>query len=132
MRAALLAARHRLNLLRNSLRHYSLALAFARDRLTTDQAQDIIVHCERIAGWHPLDTLTVDDALEHALATYAPNPELAAYIAMGCARVGRKYDSDGDALHFAKEWALEEAIAYAAADGITFQALDADAEDVAS
>lgn len=104
----------------SAIERWRLAIAFGRNRLSTTDAQDIVCRCEPVAGWYPLTTLCTHEAVEHALESYEDHPALAHYIAMGCARVGRKYDSDGEALHYTRQWALEEAVDYAKQDGIIF------------
>lgn len=113
--------RHRRSAIESAIKRWRLALAFARRTLTEDQAQDIVCACEPVAGWYPLTTLCADNVLAFARETYEDHSALLKYIRQGCARVHSKYDSDGDELHSAKEWAVEEAVAYAKDDGIVFE-----------
>lgn len=110
-------------------KRWRLAFAYATGRLTVVQAQEIVCQCEPVAGWHPLTTLAVDDVLEDALERYRDHPALADYIARGCARVAHRYDNSGEELSFARNWAIEEAVTYAADDDVHFQRRDADGED---
>jgi hypothetical protein len=92
--------------------------------MTADDAQTIMIDCERPAGWHPLLVLTVDDTLDQAGEDFADHPELPRLIAEGCAHVGRKWQSHGDDLYYARGWAIETAEKYAADEGTTLARLD--------
>jgi hypothetical protein len=100
------------------------AWRYFTDSLSADDAQTIMIDCERAAGWHPLLTLTVEDTLEQARETFADSPDLRRLIADGCARVGRKWESCNDELYEARRWAIELAQEYAANKGITLVRLE--------
>src|SRR6516165_9532910 len=93
--------------------HLSRALAYFTDRLSTDDAQSIMLDCYSPAGWHPLLVLTVEDTLEQARETFADHPDLPRLIADGCERVGSKWESYNDDLYTARSWAIELAEGYA-------------------
>lgn len=118
------AARERQNLrlyrFRCFCHHIRRAWRYAMGTLTEDAAQTIIVDCERVAGWHALLTLTVDDTMELARETWADHPELRRFIAAGCAYVGHKWGCDSNDLHQARLWAIELAESYAAQEGVVF------------
>lgn len=107
---------------------WRLAIAFGRNSLSVPDAQEIVCLCEPAAGWYPLTTLCIDETVKLALETYDDHPALSRYIAMGCARVNRRYGSDGEELDFARQWAVDEAIAYAKEDGIAFLQKEANGE----
>jgi hypothetical protein len=97
----------------------SRAWRYFADRLNADDAQSIMLDCERPAGWHPLLTLCVEDVLAEARETFADHPELPRLIADGCERVGGKWASYNDDLYHARERAIELAQEYAVNEGIT-------------
>lgn len=96
-------------------------------RLSTDDAQRVMLDCRAPAGWHPLLVLTVEDTLEQARETFADHPELTRLIADGCARVEDKWESYGDELYEARRWAIDVAEGYAADEGLTLTRLDDEA-----
>jgi hypothetical protein len=104
------------------------AWRYAGGRLTADDAQDIIVECERDAGWYPLLILSVDDALQSALDEYRDHPKLRSYIVSACERVHRKWEGNSEERYTALEWATRLATEWAAEDGIAFTPIDTAAE----
>jgi len=102
----------------------SRAWHYFTDSLTEDDAQTIMIDCERPAGWHPLLVLTVEDTLEQARETFADHPDLPRLIADGCERVGNKWECHNDDLYLARSWAIEVAEDYAAQEGITLILLE--------
>jgi hypothetical protein len=111
------------------------AWSYARDHLSTDDAQQVLIDCEYAAGWFPLLTLTVEDTLEQALEVYEDHPTLRDFIAEGCARVGKKWEDHSDTLYYARGWAIDCALEYAGNEGIEFvprnpdESIDANTED---
>lgn len=124
------ALRHRIWLaafrLKRRLARYRRALNYALDSLPADDAQELIIDCEYPAGWFALLALTVEDTLEQALETYQDHPDLRRLIADGCERVHKKWEDHGDALYYARGWAIELAQGYAADEGITLVPRDQD------
>lgn len=110
------------------LARYRRALAYARDRLSADDAQQIFIDCEYSAGWFTLLTLTVEDTLEQAQEVYQDHPDLRRLILDGCARVGKKWEDHSDALYCARGWAIELAEGYASDEGITLVRRDPEDE----
>lgn len=108
------------------------AWRYARGKLTADDAQDIIVECERDAGWYPLLILSVGDALESALDDYRDHPKLRSYIASACEHVHRKWEGNSDERYAALEWTTRLATEWAAEDGVAFMPIEtADDEEPA-
>ena len=106
--------------LRDKIRRYLDALAYARNRIDSTQANDIIFSCQAAAGWYPLETLSVDGCLQTALDCYwDDHPELESLVQSACARVASKWSSDGHAADAAEDWALDLVGDFAAARGIT-------------
>jgi hypothetical protein len=126
------AFRHRIWLLRfrfnYRLARYRRALDYALDRLSADDAQQILIDCEYPAGWFTLLSLTVDDTLEQALEVYQDHPDLRRLISDGCERVHRKWEDHSDTLYYARDWAIELAEGYAADEGITLVRRDPEEE----
>jgi hypothetical protein len=109
----------------NTLRRYREAFAYARDRLSSSQANEIICNCQATAGWYPLETFAVDRCLQTALGCYwDDHPELESLVQSACARVASKWSSSGHAADAAEDWALDLAGEFAAARGIVLVPLD--------
>jgi hypothetical protein len=110
------------------LAQWRRAWRYAIGRLSTDDAQRLILDCRCPAGWHPLLVLTVEDTLEQAREELADHPALPRLLADGCARVGDKWESYNDELWEARRWAISLAREYAADEGIMLTALDDERE----
>jgi hypothetical protein len=108
------------------LAQWKRAWRYATDRLSSEDAQWIMLDCRFPAGWHPLLVLSVEDTLEQAREHIADHSELPRLIADGCERVGDKWESYNDDLWEARRWAIDLAKEYAAAEGIALVALDDD------
>jgi hypothetical protein len=107
--------RYRLHLRFRRWRH---ALAYATSRLSSGEAQTILIECQDYAGWYPLNTLCVDDLLDHAVSLYGDSARLLKpYLDAACERTARKWDC-GDELNIALGFALEAALDSAGQDGI--------------
>ena len=74
------------------------ALRYGFGRLSPDEAQLILIDCQRSAGWYPLLLLTVDDTLEQARRTFVDDPQIPALVAAACGRVASKWESHNDEL----------------------------------
>jgi len=106
--------------LRCKFRRYCEALAYARNRITASQANDIIYNCQAAAGWYPLETVSVDRCLDTAIfCHWEDHPELEGLVQSACARVASKWSSEGHAEEAAVDWALDLVGEFAAARGIT-------------
>lgn len=129
------AFRHRVWHMRFCFQHrlarYRRALAYARDRLSADDAQQMFIDCEYPAGWFTLLALTVEDTLEQALEVYDDHPDLRRLVADGCERVHKKWEDHSDALYYARGWAIEIAEGYATDEGITLVRRDPGDEQTA-
>ena len=73
-----------------ALGRWTRAWRYAAGRLSTDEAQRLMLDCRDAAGWHPLLVLTVADTLKHAREETADDPDLPRLVA--CARVGDKWE----------------------------------------
>jgi len=95
-----------------------LAYAFGRP-LAEDDLHALRVEMNERLGYYPIMTLTTEDVLEEARSQYSDEEanKLSPYLDAACERVARKWESD--AFGVAVDWALENALAYAADDGIT-------------
>ena len=94
--------------LRDTTRRYGRALAYARGRMNSDQANDIIFDCQAAAGWYPLETLAIDSCLETACGVHwQAHPELESLVQSACDRVASKWESNGNAAEAAEDWALD-------------------------
>lgn len=100
------------------IRHWRRAFAYATGRLSSGQAQDIILDCQHIAGWYALMTITPDDVLDSALSQYGNQARaLDPYLAAACQYVARKWEG-GEEYSCAQDWVLDTTREYAAQDGI--------------
>lgn len=93
--------------IRTRLQRLARAWRYVTGRLTEDDAQDIFLECESIAGWRPLVTLCVNDILEEAHTRFHDHPALPELAATACAHVARKWQSGGDQLDQAQAWAVD-------------------------
>ncbi len=94
------------------------ALAYARGRLSSDDAQQVILDCRDAAGWYPLMTLTPGDVLDIAISRHGdPALSLKHYLPAACEYAARKWEN-GDAYYYALDFALDTAVEFAAQDGI--------------
>ena len=101
-----------------SLQRLRRACKYFRGRLDDNDARRIMLDCRVPAGWHPLVTLTVEDALEEARSTFTDHPDLRRLIGDACACVEDKWESYNDDLYHARQWALNLVAKYAANEGI--------------
>ena len=105
--------------IRDKLRRYRDAIAYARNRINPSQANDVIYNCQAAAGWYPLETLSVDDCLQTALDCYwEAHPQLENLVQSACDRVASKWESTGHTASTAEDWALDLVPEYARARGI--------------
>ncbi len=100
------------------------AFAYATGRLSSDQAQTILIECRDYAGWYSLNTLCVDDLLDHAVSLYGDSAHLLKpYLDAACERTARKWDC-GDELNIALHCALDCALEHAWDDGVRLDETD--------
>ena len=84
------------------------AYAYGMGTLTADEASCVLHECYPVAGYFPLETLSVDSVYEAALDAYwEDHPELYGLAAQACDRVAQKWASTGDAASAAEDWALD-------------------------
>ena len=97
-----------------------LAYAFGRSLSECDRHAMRVEMNERL-GYYPLMTLAVEDVLEEARSRYGDEEanRLKPYLDAACDHVARKWSGDGESFGVAVDWAFENALAYAADDGIT-------------
>lgn len=95
-----------------------LAMLYAHGALSPADAGSIIHECQPIAGWYPIETLSVDSVLDLAIDRYGDNKALEDLTEQACARVWRKWDGSGDAASAAQDWAMDLIAEYAEADGV--------------
>ena len=96
-----------------------LAYAFGH-ALNEDDRHALRVEMNEALGYYPLMTLGTEDVLQNALDVYGEEDaaKLKPYLDAACDHVARKWSGDGDGFGVAVDWALENALAYAEADGI--------------
>ena len=72
-------------------------------------------------GYYPIMTLATEDVLQNALDVYGEEEaaKLRPYLDAACDHVARQWSNDGESFGVAVDWALENALAYAEADGVT-------------
>jgi hypothetical protein len=97
-------------------------LAYALGRpLAEDDLHAMRVEMNERLGYYPLMTLGTEDVLQNALDVYGEEEaeKLKPYLDAACDHVARKWSGDGESFGVALDWALENALAYAADDDIT-------------
>ncbi len=115
-RRSFFALRWRLHLRCQKIRR---AFHYAIGGLSQEDAGRIILDCEDIAEAYPLMVLTARHVGEIASERYGDRAAaLDSYLAAACAKVANIWEP-GDDIWFASNWALENAVEYAAQDGIT-------------
>ena len=117
--------------MRTRLKRFRRACAYMAGNLSRDAAQWVIIDCEDRAGWYPLLILSAEDALDRAREIFVDHPDLPSFIAEGCAKVRRKWESYGDEISHAIEWAIDNAEEFAASEDIIFVKRE-DEEDAAA
>lgn len=97
------------------------AWRYATDRMSEDDAQRITSDCRYLAGWHPLELLSVRSLLEVLAEKYEDHPELERLARDACDRVGDKWNGSGDDASAAEDWASDLVAQYASQDGIVLK-----------
>lgn len=95
------------------------AVRYATNRVTEDDAQQIIYECQPASGWFPLETLSVESVLTAAEERWGDNPALLPLAEQACRRVWNKWCTDGYGADAAETWALDLIEEYAEHDGVT-------------
>jgi hypothetical protein len=97
-----------------------LAYTFGRP-LAEGDLHAMRVEMNTALGYYPLMTLATGDVLQNALDVYGEEEaeKLKPYLEAACDHVARKWSGDGESFGVAVDWALENALAYAADDGVT-------------
>ena|ERR1700751_4909282 len=106
---------------RYTLQRYGRALAYARGRLTPDQAQSMFYDVQHAAGWYSLNTLCADEVMQEALERWKPHPELAGLVDEACDYVGDKYEDCTDVNSECRDWALRKVEEWAGERGIALE-----------
>jgi hypothetical protein len=104
------------------LSRFALGMAYAFGRpLAEGDLHTVRVEMQMRLGYYPLMTLGTEDVLQNALDIYGEEEaeKLKPYLDAACDRVAGKWSNDGESFGVAVDWALENALAYAADDGIT-------------
>ena len=110
--------------LRHHWRRWLLAVAFARDNLTRDQALDLLYHAEEAAGVWPLATFDAEGVLQTARERWGDNPALERLAHDAASRVASKWSGDdGHLAGAAEDWALDLLAEFAAQEGIELREL---------
>lgn len=86
------------------------AYRYATNTLTDDDAQNLILECEPIAGWFSLVTLDVQDAINRAKDNYPDRPGLISNMHAICSQYARDWDDGCCTIHDALEKAVDLAL----------------------
>lgn len=103
------------------LSRFALGMAYALGHQLTDADRHALrVKMNEALGYYPLMTLATEDVLQNAMDVYGEKEaaKLKPYLDAACDHVARKWDNGCDVFGLAVDWALENALAYAEADGI--------------
>lgn len=106
---------------RIKLRRYRRALAYARHKLTHEQALDLLYEAQEIAACWALETIDAEGVLIEAREQWEDHPEFARLAEEAASRVASKWDSSGDMAYEARGSALDLFKEYAAMEGITLK-----------
>lgn len=101
---------------RRKIARYRRGIAYARGRLTRDQALEMGWEIDMIAGVYPLECLDAETVLETAREYYEDTPELEDAVHSACLYVAKKWDGD---TQFARDYALEQIEEMAHRNGAT-------------
>ncbi len=102
-------------------RHLRRAFAYARNCLSSDDAQQVILDCRDAAGWYSLMELAPDDVLDMAISRHGDSAlSLKPYLPSACEYAARKWEC-GDDYYHALDFALDTALGFAAQDGIEIE-----------
>lgn len=104
--------------LRSRLARYRLAYAYARGRMSPDQALSILWDCQHAAGSFCLISLDVSDVLEAARDRWEDHPELPGLCKSAASRVASKWDDYTEVRSSCEDWALDLVADYARGEGI--------------
>jgi hypothetical protein len=106
---------------KHGIERYARAFAYARGRLTEDQARRMVYDIEQPSGWYHLMSLSVEDTMEDAEERFKPHPELLALIDQACAEVASNWECYDDSYSNARHAAIDKAVEYAEANGIILE-----------
>lgn len=99
------------------------AFRYAMGRTTEADASTMYCEMERITGWYALEMIEVDSFLADVREDYADHPAFPELAARAVARVGQKWESNGDLTSAARDWARDLFKDYAQAGGIELHEL---------
>jgi hypothetical protein len=106
------------------MEHYGRAFRYATGRATRDDGLRLIYDAEHIAGNYSLEYLSLNRVTERAQEKWGDVPGLAAWAGDATARVGSKWESGGDTVYAAEDWALSLIEEYASDDGVTLTEIE--------
>ncbi len=101
-----------------TIKRWRRAWAYARNRMTQDDASWIAYECDIAAGSFTLVSIETDDVLDLARDRWGDVPELRALADAATRRVWNKWSSSGDERNAAIDWAIDLIAEYAREDGI--------------
>lgn len=111
---------------RQTIMRQARAYAYGIGTLTEDEAGTVLHDCYPVAGYWPLETLSVENVLTTALVHWKDHPALESLAFAACDRVQQKWSSTGNAADAAEDWALDLIGEYAEQDGVELLHLDDD------
>lgn len=100
------------------------AWRLARGRLTREDARALLWEMEQLAGWHSLETVSIEDVVDAARNRWADHPKIKQYAQDATARVASKWSSSGDIPSAAIDQAIDLIAYYADLDGVKLVELD--------
>jgi hypothetical protein len=99
-------------------KRYGCAWRYATHRTKRDDGLRLIYEGEQAAGYYSLECLSLDTVCERAAEKWGEVPGMREWAVDAAARVARKWESGGDAVYAAEDWALDLVKEYARDDGI--------------
>lgn len=114
---------------KTALTRWTRAIAYARRRLTAEEAATIIHDCEYTAGCFPLVVLDVEGTLNEARAMWHDHPALEDMVRNACDHVCQRHPGSDDLSGAARDWALHLVMEFAIDREIELQPLESQSAD---
>jgi hypothetical protein len=111
---------------RYHLQRWQRAFEYARKGAGMSQrtASSIAYDCELPSGNFPLVTISTEDVLASAREQFKDNARLESLCADAAGYVANKWNSSGDELYAALDWAINKVKEYAEENGVVLEAND--------
>lgn len=109
---------------RDTAQRYARAWRYATRRSTREDGLRMIYDAEHAAGNYSLESISLMDVIKRAKEKWGDVPGLEDWAGDATARVGKKWESGGETVYAAEDWALDLIKEYAADDGVTLTEIE--------